>query len=164
MNHDEHIETGGENPAYQRTPDTMPEPGITELDNGRIIKNPPENLRAQQKFAPQAGGKTQLAHSTDVPIDPRAMAPEDASEANPYEQPVERGTLVFSLDGKEIGQASGQPSRSNYLAIEHNTISTADLYIPRTAIINRDEQGIHLNVTKDEIERMDWSTPPPAHD
>ena len=75
--------------------------------------------------------------------------------------PIELGTTVFGSDGQKVGDVA--EIQSDYIVIEKGFIFTKDLFMPMTSIASQDADGIHLELTKDEVETRDWSTPPPLH-
>jgi hypothetical protein len=78
-----------------------------------------------------------------------------------YRTPIELGTTVYGSDGQKVGDVA--EIQSDYIVIEKGFIFTKDLYIPMATIASQDADGIRLDLTKDEVERRDWSTPPPLH-
>lgn len=72
-----------------------------------------------------------------------------------FETPLEIGTHAYSRDGEKIGDIV--EVQSNYFVIEKGIIFTSDLYIPMSAVTSRDEDGVRLSLTKDDIESRDWS-------
>ena len=74
--------------------------------------------------------------------------------------PPELGTHVFGSDGEEIGKISDvQPG---YFQIKKGTFRHTEVYLPLTAITGTalGGDGVTINLTKDEIENGDWSSPP----
>ena len=76
--------------------------------------------------------------------------------------PIELGTNVYGSDGEKIGSVA--ETQSQYFVIEKGFIFTTDIYIPRSTVASRDEDGIRLSMTKDEIDNGDWSSPPVLSD
>jgi hypothetical protein len=76
-----------------------------------------------------------------------------------YRTPIELGTTVFGSDGEKIGDVA--EIQADYIVIEKGFIFTKDLFIPMSTIASQDADGIRLDLTKDEVEHRDWSTPPP---
>ena len=72
--------------------------------------------------------------------------------------PIELGANVFGSDGEKIGPVA--EAQNQYFVIEKGFIFTTDIYIPMSAVASRDQDGIRLSMTKDEIEHGDWSSPP----
>lgn len=74
--------------------------------------------------------------------------------------PPQVGTLVFGSDGEEIGEITDvQP---DYFHVKKGLLFRKDVYIPLAAITGTalGGDGITINMTKDEIENGDWSSPP----
>ena len=78
-----------------------------------------------------------------------------------YKTPIELGTTVYGSDGEKIGDVA--EIQADYIVIEKGFIFTKDLFIPMTTIASQDADGIRLDMTKNEVEHRDWSTPPPLH-
>jgi hypothetical protein len=78
-----------------------------------------------------------------------------------YRTPIELGTTVYGSDGQKVGDVA--EIQSDYIVIEKGFIFTKDLFIPMATIASQDADGIRLDMTKDEVETRDWSTPPPLH-
>jgi Uncharacterized protein conserved in bacteria (DUF2171) len=78
--------------------------------------------------------------------------------------PPEVGTLVFGSDGEEIGEVTEvQPG---YMKLKKGILFRKELYIPLTAITGTalGGDGVTINLTKEEIENGDWSSPPVTDD
>lgn len=151
---------GNERAEYQRDADTTPQPDITELDNGQVIETPQADLAAA-KGTLAAHKRARASDDPNSTASPDDLAvPETVAEGITYDEPLLHRAPVFTLDGKRIGSVSDRPSLRDHLIVQQGTLLSSDLYIPRIAIGSRDEAGLHLNVTKDEIERMDWSASP----
>ncbi len=74
--------------------------------------------------------------------------------------PPQVGTLVFGSDGEEIGEITDvQPG---YFQVKKGLIFRKEVYLPLTAITGTAlaGDGVTIDLTKDEIENGDWSTPP----
>jgi uncharacterized protein (TIGR02271 family) len=76
-------------------------------------------------------------------------------QSTTYTSPLQIGTHAYSSDGEKIGDVV--EVQSNYFVIEKGIIFTSDLYIPMSAVASRDDDGVRLSMTKDEIENGDWS-------
>ena len=76
--------------------------------------------------------------------------------------PLELGASVYGSDGEKIGEIA--EVQNGYFVIEKGFIFTTDLYIPTTAVVSRDDDGVRLSMTKGEIENGEWSSPPAATD
>lgn len=72
-----------------------------------------------------------------------------------FETPLAIGTPAYSSDGEKIGDIV--EVQTNYFVIEKGIIFTSDLYIPMSAVVSRGDDGVHLSLTRDEIEDRDWS-------
>ena len=58
------------------------------------------------------------------------------------------GTDVFGADGEKVGSVSGV--EGDYLVVSKGFFFPTDYYIPTSAITTADDDGVYLNVTKDE--------------
>ncbi len=74
--------------------------------------------------------------------------------------PPEVGTLVFGSDGEEIGEVT--EVQSGYMKLKKGILFRKEVYIPLTAITGTalGGDGVTINLTKEEIENGDWSSPP----
>ena len=74
--------------------------------------------------------------------------------------PPEVGTLVFGSDGEEIGEITDV--QAGYFQVKKGFIFRKDVYLPLTSITGTalGGDGVMIDVTKEEIENGDWSTPP----
>lgn len=72
-----------------------------------------------------------------------------------YQRPLEIGTHAYTRDGDKIGDIV--EVQSNYFVIEKGIIFTSDLYIPMSAVESRDDDGVRLSLSKDDIGNGDWS-------
>jgi len=75
---------------------------------------------------------------------------------------IERGTNVYGSDGEKVGDVS--EVQNDYFVIEKGFIFTTDLYIPTSMVHSQDADGLHLSLSKDEIEKGDWSSVPVLSD
>jgi hypothetical protein len=74
--------------------------------------------------------------------------------------PPEVGTLVFGSDGEEIGEI--KDVGPGYVHVKKGLLFRSDVYIPVSAITGTalGGDGVTVNLTKDEIESGDFSSPP----
>lgn len=72
-----------------------------------------------------------------------------------YQRPIEIGTSAYSRDGEKIGDIV--EVQSHYFVVEKGIIFTTDLHFPMSLVTGRDDDGVRLSLTKDEIEKGDWS-------
>ena len=73
-------------------------------------------------------------------------------------QGIQPGTNVYGSDGSKVGDVS--EVGSNYLLVQKGWLFTRDIYIPLSAIAGVDDDGIRLNVSKDQIETLGWDVLP----
>ena len=76
--------------------------------------------------------------------------------------PLELGASVYGSDGEKIGEIA--EVQNGYFVIEKGFIFTTDLYIPTSAVVSQDDDGVRLSMTKAEIENGEWSSAPAATD
>ena len=72
-----------------------------------------------------------------------------------HQMPLSIGTSAYTSDGEKIGDIV--EVQSNYFVIEKGIIFTTDLYIPTSAVASRDDDGVRLSLSKNQIEDGDWS-------
>jgi hypothetical protein len=80
---------------------------------------------------------------------------EDRPMQTTYQSPLEIGTSAYSRDGEKIGDIV--EVQSNYFVVEKGIIFTSDLHFPTSMVTTRVEDGVRLSLSKDEIEKGDWS-------
>ena len=73
-------------------------------------------------------------------------------------QRIQPGTNVYGSDGDKVGDVS--EVGSNYVLVRQGWLFTTDMYIPLSAIVGVDNDGIRLNVTKDQIGDLGWDVIP----
>jgi hypothetical protein len=78
--------------------------------------------------------------------------------------PPEVGTLVFGSDGEDIGEVT--EVGPGYMKLKKGLIFRKEVYIPLTAITGTalGGDGVTINLTKDEVESGDFSSPPVTGD
>jgi uncharacterized protein (TIGR02271 family) len=79
-----------------------------------------------------------------------------------YAHQIEQGAAVYGSDGEKIGSVTAVAQ--DHFVIEKGFLFTTDIYVPTSAIAGVDEDGIRLNLTKDQVEDSGWSTAPMAED
>lgn len=91
----------------------------------------------------------------------------DGTMTSTFATQIQTGTSVYGSDNEKIGEVAGVTD--NHFVIEKGFIFTTDLFVPMSAVIGVDEDGIRLSMTKDQVENEDWSNAPetdgaPSHD
>ena len=78
--------------------------------------------------------------------------------------PPEVGTHVFGSDGEEIGKIADVGP--GYFHIKKGTFRHTEIFLPLTAITGTalGGEGVTVELTKDEVENGDFSTPPAVGD
>jgi uncharacterized protein (TIGR02271 family) len=62
--------------------------------------------------------------------------------------------------GDKVGTAIEQNEQGGYLVVEKGLLFIKDVYVPLSAISRVDNQGVYLNLTKEDLKRQNWETPP----
>jgi len=71
---------------------------------------------------------------------------------------IQQGWNVYGIDGGKVGDVS--EVGTNYVLVQKGWLFTRDIYIPLSAIASVEDDGVLLNLSKDQIETMDWDTVP----
>ncbi|MBI2952957.1 MAG: DUF2171 domain-containing protein [Chloroflexi bacterium] len=71
---------------------------------------------------------------------------------------VRTGMDIYSSDNHKIGTVD--QVFPNYCLVKKGLIFTRDLYIPYTSISRCEADKCYLNVTKDNIDSLNWYQPP----
>lgn len=61
------------------------------------------------------------------------------------------GTPVYDVNGDKVGAVSEQAVQGDNLVLQKGLIFPHDYYVPLRAVSSADADGIHLNVTKDDV-------------
>lgn len=70
------------------------------------------------------------------------------------------GTTVFDAAGEKVGTVSEHNIQGGYLVVHKGWLFPRDLYVPLSAVGRSDDDGIYLNMYKDELKNQDWDEPP----
>ncbi|HZG68851.1 MAG TPA: DUF2171 domain-containing protein, partial [Herpetosiphonaceae bacterium] len=73
-------------------------------------------------------------------------------------QRIQQGTNVYGSDGDKVGDVA--EVGSNYVLVQKGWLFTRDIYIPLSAISSVDEDGVYLNIPKDQVNSMEWDIAP----
>lgn len=73
---------------------------------------------------------------------------------------IEEGTDVIGTCGHKIGEV--MDIQGEFVVVEKGFFAPCDLYVPRSAIAGHDKHGIHLNMTKHDIDEAGWTCEPSA--
>jgi hypothetical protein len=72
--------------------------------------------------------------------------------------PLRSGWVVFGADGAKIGTIAD--TSNNYFVIEkRGALRTADLFVPRSAVVAVSDERVELRLTKDELEAGNFTSP-----
>lgn len=79
-----------------------------------------------------------------------------------FEGEFTRGTTVYTVNGKKVGQVILSALREGYFVMEQGWLFTHELYLPATAIAKRDALWIGLNLSRGQLRQPRWRVPPDA--
>jgi Uncharacterized protein conserved in bacteria (DUF2171) len=71
--------------------------------------------------------------------------------------PLRSGWEVYGADGARIGTIAD--TSINYFVIEKGFRRTADLFVPRSAVIAVSDERVELRLTQDELEAGNFTSP-----
>jgi uncharacterized protein (TIGR02271 family) len=75
-----------------------------------------------------------------------------------YSTQVHEGMEVLDTDGQKVGMCG--ETLGNYFNVDAGFLGTTEYYVPFSAIADITDDGIFLNVRKDQIETMGWDRRP----
>jgi hypothetical protein len=95
------------------------------------------------------------------------MLNRDVDSKNAYpdtmgEQTFISGMPVFDVAGEKIGAVSEHNLEGKYIVVLATAFADNALCIPLSAIKYDDDDGIHLNLTHDDLQSRSWDVPPAA--
>ena len=70
---------------------------------------------------------------------------------------VRTGIDVYGADGEKIGTVAD--ASNNYFVIERGYLFTTDLFVPTSAVAAVLDDRVELNLTKEQIERGNYTSP-----
>jgi hypothetical protein len=73
---------------------------------------------------------------------------------------VPAGAAVYNVSGEKLGTVSGGIALGDYFRLEKGLLFPHQYYVPKSAIARMDADGVHLNVTKDEVKHSGWDRRP----
>lgn len=76
------------------------------------------------------------------------------------QQVVTDGMTVYDSTGAKIGAVDEYNSQGNYIAVRKGLIFQRDIYIPTSAITQSNQDGVYLNMTKDDLSGDTYKSPP----
>jgi hypothetical protein len=71
---------------------------------------------------------------------------------------IEEGEDVIGTCGHKVGEV--MDVEGDYIVVEKGFFITEDLYVPKEAIAGHDKHGVHLNVTKHDVDEAGWNHEP----
>src|SRR5579875_1486365 len=75
---------------------------------------------------------------------------------------IPEGAAVSDVSGEKVGHVSSSSVRDGFFVVEKGWLFTHQLYLPITAILARDANGITLRLSKEELKQDQWKQPPEA--
>lgn len=73
---------------------------------------------------------------------------------------IPEGTSVHDVSGEKIGHISFSAMRDGFFVVEKGWLFTHQLYLPATAILAHDADGLTLRLSKEELKQDRWKQPP----
>lgn len=104
-------------------------------------------VRSAEQYAWK--GREMDTHAANENFTPEQMYPQ-----------VTQGTPIYGAEGDKVGVVGEELGRHNYLMAQKGWIFPKDLYIPLSAIRSAGPNGVHLNLTKDELQNDRYQQPP----
>jgi hypothetical protein len=83
---------------------------------------------------------------------------EGSAQSNGYD--YDAGADIFGADGQRLGALSEKGVQSGFLVVHHGTLMGKDAYVPLSQVVDTRQDGIYLNVGKDELARYNTDGPP----
>ena len=71
---------------------------------------------------------------------------------------VPAGATVYDVSGEKLGKVSGGIALGDDFRLEKGLIFPHEYYVPKSAIARIDVDGVHLNVTKDDVKNSGWTS------
>lgn len=75
---------------------------------------------------------------------------------------IPENTNVYDVAGEKVGHVSFSAMRDGFFVVEKGWLFTHQLYIPATAILANDANGITLRLSKEELKDDRWKQAPEA--
>ncbi len=77
-----------------------------------------------------------------------------------FEEEQSPETLVFDVNGEKVGKVALWQEDADYFMVEKGWAFKQELYVPYNAIRSQDADGIHLSLSKGDLEHERWKAPP----
>ena len=84
----------------------------------------------------------------------------DTQSQGGYNQSIAPGTTVYDVTGDKIGTVQRYDPQANMFMVEKGLIFKKDLYIPTNDIQRAANDGLHLDLSKDDLKGDRFTTPP----
>lgn len=75
-----------------------------------------------------------------------------------YADQISTGYDVYGSDDEKIGSVA--EVGPNYFLVEKGFLFVTDIYVPLSAVTSVQDNGVRLNLTKDQVENQGWDAPP----
>jgi hypothetical protein len=73
---------------------------------------------------------------------------------------IPAGATVYDVSGAKLGKVGAGLALGDYFRLEKGLLFSQEYYIPKSAISRIDPDGVHLNVTKEDMKSSGWNNPP----
>lgn len=81
---------------------------------------------------------------------------------NPANWQIVNGMTVYATDGAKVGTVRDYDPTASWLAVHKGLVFTKDFYVPIDAVDTVTEEGVVLQLTKDDLDSDRFNTPPRA--
>ena len=72
---------------------------------------------------------------------------------------ITKGMPVFEMDGDKVGAVRNFDPQTNYVSVKKGFFFPKDTYVPRSAIIAADTDGVRLSLYKDDLSKETYHQP-----
>jgi hypothetical protein len=76
------------------------------------------------------------------------------------QQHVDPGTPVYDADGRWVGIVSLRNMPGPYLVVQKGRMFPKDIYLPVSVIAHVDDEGICLQLSRDDLKKQSYARPP----
>lgn len=81
---------------------------------------------------------------------------------SPGRYQIANGATVYDAAGEKVGTVAEYDPQAGYMLVEKGWLFHKDIYIPLDAITNSDDNGIYLQLYKDDLKQDRFGSPPVA--
>src|SRR5579875_536674 len=79
-------------------------------------------------------------------------------------QQFDPGTIVYDVHGKWVGIVSLRNTPGETLAVQKGRWFPKDVYLPAVAIARADDEGVHLRLTRSDLQDRKYADGPAEED